>query len=205
MVGLSALSAHASSVTNTPIPGNIYEWGPSAVGGGQSYGLVFIAPGSRLDDFSLTVSYVDTSFPFVSQVYAWDGSETTGPALYTSGVDMTTSSLTTYTYTPDITVTVGASYIAFVTNQPGPSGVSLGGSGVGDMEQGTGPATFMYAEGNPSGPGAWSTYPENAAFNADFSAVPEPSTWAMLILGAGMIAYAARHRSQRAASAPTAA
>jgi hypothetical protein len=69
--------------------------------------VLFTAPESTLDDFSVTVSDFDTPFPFVSQVYAWDGSETIGPALYTSGVGDTTSSLTTYTYSPDMHVTAG--------------------------------------------------------------------------------------------------
>jgi hypothetical protein len=50
-----------------------------------------------------------------------------GPALHASGVNDSTSSLTTYTYSPDIHVTAGDQYIAFVTNQPGR--VSLGGTG----------------------------------------------------------------------------
>jgi hypothetical protein len=129
--GLSTLSVHASSVTNTPRLAAVDFWGPSSVGN-ESYGLVFTAPESTLDDFSVTVSDFDTPFPFVSQVYAWDGSETIGPALYTSGVGDTTSSLTTYTYSPDMHVTAGAQYIAFVTNQPGR--ISLGGSGSGLMQ-----------------------------------------------------------------------
>jgi hypothetical protein len=105
--GLSTLSVHASSMTNTPTLAAVDFWGPSSVGN-ESYGLVFTAPESTLDDFSVTVSDFDTPFPFVSQVYAWDGSETIGPALYTSGVGDTTSSLTTYTYSPDMHVTAGA-------------------------------------------------------------------------------------------------
>jgi hypothetical protein len=109
--------------------------------------------------------------------------------------------MTTYTYTPDINVSVGASYIAFVTNQPGPSGVSLGGGsgfGLGEMELGTGPAKFMFAAGNPSDPTyAWSPWgPYNAAFNADFTAFPEPSTWVMMLLGFAGLAYAGYRRAR---------
>src|SRR5664279_710078 len=105
-IGLSSGFAHASSVTNAPNGGgSIQFWGPSAVGGGQSYGLVFTAPDSELLDFSLTVSDNGTSYPFLGQVYAWDGTETSGAALYTSVVDTTTSTMTTYTFTSDIGVT----------------------------------------------------------------------------------------------------
>jgi hypothetical protein len=44
-----------------------------------------------------------------------------------------------------------------------------GGSGLGIMEQGTGPATFMFAEGNPSASGAWSLHAFNASLNANVS------------------------------------
>jgi len=103
--------------------------------------------------------------PGMAATLLGDTTSGTGPALYTSAPDDTTSSLTTYTFTPDPS--------AFVTNPPGASGVSLGGSGLGEIKQGTGP-----------------------------SAVPEPPTWAMLILGAGMIGYAARRRSLRVSSDP---
>lgn len=200
-----ALPAHATSVTNTPIAGTITYWGPSTVGGGQSYGLVFTAPQGRLNDFSLTVEDDGTSFPFVSQVYAWNGTNTTGSALFTSGVDNTTSSLMTYTWTPNINVTPGQSYIAFVTNQPGPSGTPLGGTGTGEMQQGTGPATFMFAVGNPSAPGAWFPFDLNASFNADFSAVPEPATWAFMLLGLGGIGAAFRRSRHKTGMAFTVA
>jgi hypothetical protein len=172
--------AHAATVINTPIigAGPLLPWGP-AFGSNNSFGLVFTAPEPILVDYSLSVGTVSgPGFPFVSQVYAWNGTNrTTGPALFTSTEDTTTASLVTYT--PYIRVTPGSEYIAFVTNQPG--GVSLGGMGVGEMQQGTGPATFSYASANPT-LGAWSGFPLNASFRADL-AVPEPSTWAMMLFG----------------------
>ena len=179
--------------------GEISYWGPSAVGGGQSYGLVFTAPVTAvLLDYTLSVMYDDTSFPFVSQVYAWNGTTTTGSALYTSGVSSTPPTLTPFTFDPDVPVIAGDSYIAFVTNEP--DGVSLGGSGLGGMASGSGPATFMFAEGNPSG-GIWSGYGLNAAFHADFgSAVPEPSTWTMMLLGFAGFGFAGYRTSRKADS-----
>jgi hypothetical protein len=191
ILALGAAPAFASSVTNTPEAGAISAWGPSS-GGNQSYGVVFTAPGSTLDNFSLTVSS-DTPFPFVAQVYAWDGSETTGPALYTSAQFETTSAMTTYTFNSDVAVTGGDSYIAFVTNQP--DGTSLGGAGSGAMADGAGPATFYFAEGAPDAAGAWFAYSGTAQFNAVFGAVPEPASWAMMLVGfAGMGAMLRRQR-----------
>jgi hypothetical protein len=209
-LGLVTLSAYASSVTNTPIYGVgviIGDWGPSALGGGQSYGLVFTAPQSELNDFSVAVSSdasVETVIPpllFVAQVYAWNGSETTGFALYTSAANILVANLKTYTFTADIAVTEGASYIAFVTSQPG--GVSLGGSWSGWMQAGYGPATLWFAEGNPSAPGAWVNGAPfgNAWFNANFSSgVPEPSTWAMMLAGFAGLRFLRYRRNKAAGS-----
>jgi hypothetical protein len=173
------LIADRAQATSINDPGNgdvIYDWGPSSLSN-QSYGVVFTAPQAYLDDFSLTVDSADTNFPFESQVYAWNGTTTVGPALYTSGVQDTTTTMMTYTWDPDITLTTGDEYIAFVTNQP--FGSTLGGSGDGQIAAGSG--LFEFAEGAPAG-GFWQTYTENAEFQADFSAtapssaVPEPSS-----------------------------
>ena len=67
---------------------------------------------------SLTVADVDTSFPFLSQVYAWNGSDTTSPALWTSApYDTTNPAL--WTSAPNDT-TSSAGY-AHLYSQRGPS------------------------------------------------------------------------------------
>jgi hypothetical protein len=197
LVVMGALPAMASSLTNPDNGGLISFWGPSSADN-QSYGTVFTAPQPVLDDFTVWVDDADTSFPFVAQVYAWNGSTTTGPALYTSGVEATTGAITPYTFSPDIMLTTGDSYIAFVTNQPG--GVSLGGSGNGNMEASSGPLTFLFAEGDPQG-GSWFTYSTNAEFKADFSSVPEPAAWTLLLAGFGALGGALRTRRRQPATA----
>ncbi len=170
---LIANRAQAASINDPGNGGIIDFWGPSS-DGNQSYGVIFTAPGASLDAFSLTVDSTGTNFPFVSQVYAWNGTTTVGPALYTSGVQDTTTTMTTYTWDPNLTLTTGDEYIAFVTNQPFGSG--LGGHGDGQMEAGNGP--FEYAVGAPVGD-IWYTYGEGAEFQATFSpsaTVPEPSS-----------------------------
>jgi hypothetical protein len=175
-----------------PSGGSIeFYWGPSS-GGNQSYGEIFTVPGSStvLNDYTLTVAS-DSSFPFVSQLYAWNGTTTIGPALFTSDVLTTTSTLTSYTFNPDISVTAGNQYIAFVTNQP--NGVSLGGSGLGIMAQTNSSfpgAGFAFAEGNPAG-GSWFPFGTiNEQFHADFSSpspAPVPSTLLMSLILFGMV------------------
>ena len=120
-------------------------WGPST---GQSYGEIFVAPQPILDDFTLWVSSVGqnggaiVNFPFVAQVYQFNGATTVGGALYTSATMTTTSTMSAFTFSPNITLTPGAEYIAFVTNEP--NGVSLGGRGVGLMEDGINSTGFTF-------------------------------------------------------------
>jgi len=194
-----------AGVIDIPTDGTeISYWGPSS-SFNQSYGQIFTVPGGStvLNDYTLTVRYFDTSFPFVSQLYAWNGTTTTGPALFTSGTLNTAPTETPYTFTPNVGVTAGQQYIAFVTNQP--NGASLGGSGYGDMAGTYGSYSggqFEYAGGNPQG-GSWSpSAVPNAEFHADFSgaaAVPEPASLTLLGIGAiSAIGYAWRRRKPTA-------
>src|SRR5450830_881997 len=141
-------NASATSINYAPDGGSINAWGPDSYAN-QSYGEIFTAPQAVLDDYTLTV-VSNNPFPFVSQVYAWDGSQTAGSALYTSASKNTSSNSTAFTFAPDIALTAGDMYIAMVTNQP--NGVSLGGSGYAGMASGTGPdiSLFRYAENDPT-------------------------------------------------------
>jgi hypothetical protein len=198
LAGAIAMPASAASIDNPANGGTIDAWGPSAIGGGQSYGEIFTAAGSVLNDFTFTVA--GDSYPFVAQVYAWNGVGATGPALYTSGIDTLTGTLTSYTFNPNIGLIAGNLYVAFVTNQP--SGVSLGGSGSGYMaasDGGTG-GFFEFAEGDPSVAANWETYPSNAEFHADFSgsvtAVPEPVSLSLFGAGLAGAAFIRRRKAK---------
>jgi hypothetical protein len=194
LAGASALPASAAAIDNPGNGGTIEAWGPSATGGGQSYGDIFTAPGSVLNDFTFTAA--GESYPFVAQVYAWNGTGATGPALYTSGLNTLTATLTAYTFTPNITLTVGNAYVAFITNQP--NNVSLGGSGTGYIaasDGGTG-GIFEFAEGDPSLGTTWQTYPSTAQFHADFSGAvtPVPEPISLSLFGAGLAGAAFMRR-----------
>jgi hypothetical protein len=197
VVMLTGLASHARASTLSYAPdGSTWQaWGPSS-GGNQSYGESFTAPQSELDDYSFYLKST-SPFSFVSQVYAWNGSAVVGPALFTSSVYATTTTMQQYTFTADIPLTPGDMYIAFVTNQP--NGVSLGGTGSGYMEQTSNPsANFFFTEGNPAvGNWACGGCTPGAAFTANFSAAAVPEPTSMILFGGGLIALGRARRRRR--------
>jgi hypothetical protein len=100
MTGLSKLSKHASSVINTPILGAV-DFGERSSAGNEYCG-VYRGMISRWP-FQISTPHC----PSQVKSMPWDGSETMGPALYTCGVNDTTSLLATYAYSPDVHVTPG--------------------------------------------------------------------------------------------------
>jgi hypothetical protein len=197
---LSSIGAVGAATIDYPANGNtVHYWGPSSLDN-QSYGEIFTAPQAVLDDYSLSV-YGTQSFPFVSQVYQWTGSTTVGSALYTSVTSNTTTTLTTFTFSPDMVLIPGDQYIAFVTNQP--SGVSLGGSGFGYMETSSvNRNNFRFAEFDPQG-GTWFPDVTDAAFTANFSDVsstPLPATLPLFAGGLGLVGMFARRRKRNGAA-----
>ena len=178
----------------------ILIFGGQNSGGNQSYGQVFTAPQSFLIDYSFSVGS-DTPYPFVSQVYQWDGTTATGPALFTSPTLATTTTVDTYTFTADISLIAGNQYIAFVTNQP--DGVGLGGSGLGVMAASSvGLGQFYFAVFNPVG-GSWETFLGlDAAFHADFSegtATPLPAALPLFATGLGALGLLGWRRKRKQA------
>jgi hypothetical protein len=118
-----------------------------------------------------------------------------------------TPTLTSYTFTPNLSLIAGDKYIAIFTNQP--DGVSLGGSGSGFAE-GTLDAVFdfNYAIGDPRVPSNWICQgPDGClgvplAFQADFSdslsQVPLPATlplFATGLVGLGLLGWRRKRKA----------
>jgi hypothetical protein len=80
-----ALGICVGDVINLPPnPGIIFgDFGP---GNNHSIGQVFTAPQAILNDYSLTIgnanALITDTFPFVSQVYLWNGTGVVGSALF---------------------------------------------------------------------------------------------------------------------------
>ena len=160
VLGICVGVAEADVINLPPNPGVIFgDFGPGSNG---SIGQVFTAPQAILNDYSLTIGNADpliiSTFPFVSQVYLWNGSGVVGSALFTSSTQTSTVALTTFTFSPDITLTSGDQYLAFVTNDP--NGVSLGNSSptagsTAFLEESTVNSGAVFTFGNPNG--TWNT------------------------------------------------
>ncbi|MGC2784647.1 MAG: PEP-CTERM sorting domain-containing protein [Roseiarcus sp.] len=75
-------------------------------------------------------------------------------------------------------LTAGTTYWFFIQENNAEPGGSWGAE-----TTSTAPAGQLAAQFDVLSPGAWTVMPEQLAFNLTYSAVPEPSTWAMLLLG----------------------
>ena len=61
----------------------------------------------------------------------------------------------------------------------------------------TAPAGQLAAQFDVLSPDAWTVMPEQLAFNLTFTAVPEASTWALMILGFSGLGFAGYRRARR--------
>jgi hypothetical protein len=209
VAGFSALgltsAAHAytiSTLGDWDGSSSVNAWGGSAT---NTYGEVFTAPGGSLTSFTFEV---DDNSPatFVAEVYAWNGSVTGGngpqgtggPALYTSA-SMTTAGAGGFQAitinTGGVALAAGQNYVIDLYDNSG-DGVATdwGLTSHGEPYDGG----FNFNNG-PSSAATWDDFDDfgSLAYSATFS-VPEPSTWALMLLGFGGVGAAYRARGRRA-------
>ena len=199
--------------TTAPFTGGIQPFGEPDT---ATYGQTFtVGSDNVLNSFSL---YLDgtpnASISFQAYLYAWDGSKASGSALYTSALQTFTGTaagnpLEFAFNTGGTALTTGAKYVAFLST----SGLQSGGNMTAEMpysgEFGSdalpGGNFVFYNNGDDFAAltnSGWECADNcsfgDAWFKASLSdvagGVPEPSAWAMLIVGLGVVGGAMRSR-----------
>lgn len=205
-----AVSAQAGTINTIP------SWdgsnGISAFGGTSTgvYGETFTAPAAAITSFTFEVNDLGTELDGVyGQVYAWSGSLTggsgsqgaVGPALFTSGpisIGASNNFQAVTVNTGSTHLTPGQNYVILLADTGGDSaGAEFGLVGHGTANDGG--FNFYnndYTLGSISA-NNWDDFGDfgSLAYSAAFAGVPEPATWAMLILGVAMVGFAARRRT----------
>jgi hypothetical protein len=200
---LMAGPAFALDIDNTP--GGISNYSGvefGLPGGSTSFGQTFVAGGSTMNNFSLFLgnrSEGNGSLDLRGYVGTWTGDKL-GSLLYTSGTrSVNNDNLVEFVFdTGGITVTQGVTYVAFISiselsRQPKSkyympiANTNIAGNFVYNrsaLDFGN-----LYTQ-------AWipTTDTSDAYFKAGFGAVPEPTSWALMICGFGLAGAALRRR-----------
>jgi hypothetical protein len=190
--------------TTTTDIGTIQTFGSANT---ATYGQTFFASGTDLTDFSLYLRTGYTghgSLNLRGYIGAWDGTKVSSILFESSTQTMNAAgTLQQFAFSPNLNVTLGSEYVAFlsISNLPSQPQSTFGMPRSGYVI----PGSFVY-ENNGTDPSQWTSTAwysvdgYDAWFKASFaSAVPEPSTWAMLLLGfAGIGLMAYRRKSKPA-------
>lgn len=209
--GLLAMAASAPAMAATysnTHDGDINSFGyPDTT----TYGQAFTAPGGVLNDW--TFYDQDGSNDGARLVIAqWNGSQVVGGEMFSELTQTVTSVGGEYAHTYsgiNLNLTAGSSYIAYITVAGvvdytgdvlvgGSNSSPLGGLFVFNNSGGADPLT----NNNDWYTSGWS--PANMQYTADFGAVPEPATWAMMMVGVFGLGGALRRRREQTAVATTA-
>ena len=188
----------------------VRTWGPT---NSPIYGQTITTPTENvLESFSFWFGHTSPlsstptpSIQYNAYVYAWNSAlnRATGSALFASALSTyTATSSSPYTKTTwntgGLHLTPGSVYTLFVKASGGVGGVDMESKST-DGYSGGG---FVYRnDQNPTG-GSWAgpgwVTAADLRFEAQFTAVPVPSTWLLLVTGLLGLAFVARHRRREA-------
>ncbi len=214
LVGVASLPASAAVIYNGGAPdqgGTLYAQSPAAVAirftlsagssvvtGANWWGGCFPATTcGATPDFTVGYLADDNGTPGASiiEVDFGDANQTaTGKVIGgPGGYDEYAYSVSSPPYSG---LTAGTPYWFFIQeNNAEPGGIW------GAETTSTAPAGQLAAQFDVLSPNAWTIMPEQLAFNLTFTAVPEPSSWVMMILGfagAGFVGYRQGRKLQAA-------
>ncbi len=185
----------------------INAWGGDAT---NTYGEVLVSPGTSLTSFTFEVNNNGIDANYVAQIYAWSGSTTgggqVGPALYTGSASVLAGFNGFQAVTIDtggVAVTRGQTY-AILLYDGSDDGVS-GQWGLtppfGSHPGVAGDVGFFFNNGPSDANGTFDDF-GSLAYSATFTGdVPEPATWALMLVGFGATGVAFRSARRRGAVA----
>ena len=205
---LTFASAAVEAATITTLPfwnGStaISAWGGNAT---HTYGEVLTAPGSSLTSFTFEVNDGGSPANYVAQVYAWSGSTTTGgpvgAALYTGAASILpgfSGFQAVTTNTGGVAVTPGQRYSILLFDGSG-DGVRGNWGRIAAHPGVVGDVGFFFNNGPSNANGTFNDF-GSLAYSATFTnSVPEPTSWALMLMGFGSIGAAARSGRRKQAA-----
>ena len=205
LIALSATAANANTVIGVEGFGSGEPccFGSNSYGYATSVGQVITVPS---DNVLQSFSFYAEGISFQAGVAAWSGGSANGvyqtgvvgPLLYQSALITGTQDLVQYSFsTGGLTLAPGGEYILFLTTD---TWFKIGTVAFPINQYNSNPYTGGQLETSPDGV-SWikpaGGYGDTT-FEADFSpAVPEPSTWAMLLLGFAGIGFRSARRKAK--------
>lgn len=194
-LSVSAPAMAVTTIGNTPSGSDISTFGtPDS----KTYGQVFTAPVTgKITKFTFWLNGAVGTI--TGAIGSWNG-----PATYAAGSGSPTliaktaeqaSVFGANSFSLNGNVVAGQRYVAYIST----FGTSAA-AGTTSMPRGTAAANLNYFVWNntsdPDNNGSWNYFSNlgNAQFEATFGGVPEPATWAFMILGFGMIGSAMRRK-----------
>lgn len=204
----SGVMAPAQAATSIDTTGGTFVANitPFGVTDTSTYGQTFtVGSDNSLDSFTMYLNgAAGAAIKFKSYVYAWDGAKATGSALYSSALQTFSGGGTTaFAFdTSGLKLQSGSRYVAFLSTaglQAGQPQNTYAMPLVTSNTYSGGDFVFYNAGDNFAAltNSKWDCAEcgfGDAFFKASLSAgaVPEPATWAMMILGMGAVGFAMR-------------
>ena len=173
----ASMNANATTIDTAAQTGSDFRCLGISSGCGQTFGQVFTVAtaDTYLSSFSLFPTAVSGGALTVQMsIYAWSGNNKTGSVLFQSGAfTLPNNSTTALNYTPNVNLTQGMQYIAFL-NTAGLGNTSSASAGFTVFSDAYAGGNFMWER--TAGNGVWNGTPYDTRFTARHIRRAEPRT-----------------------------